>query len=116
MKINYTLFAVVLFFVLNSCQAIDKKSQEVIKKENEKFSKFIQQPESELKIVLGKPDKVIVNDNGSEFYVYLKKNTTLLVKENLKLIKIKWLLVFLLRDVFKYLRRLYPASKEHQFN
>ena len=100
MKINYTLFAVVLFFVLNSCQAIDKKSQEVIKKENEKFSKFIQQPESELKIVLGKPDKVIVNDNGSEFYVYLKKKYNITCERKFEIDKNKMVVGFSTKGCF----------------
>ncbi len=41
--------SMVLFIV--SCQTIDKKTEEIIKKENEKLSKFIGQHESELKIL-----------------------------------------------------------------
>ena len=91
MKIIFTFFVFVLLFINSGCQTIDNKSQVVIKKENEKLSKFLQQPVSELKIVMGEPDNIIKNDKGTTFLVYTKKNTALPVKENLKLIKIKWL-------------------------
>jgi len=42
--------------MITGCQTIENKSQSAIKKENEKLSKFIQQPESELKIVMGEPE------------------------------------------------------------
>ena len=67
------IYGIVLVFLLSSCQTIEKKSQSAIKKENEKLSKFIQQPESELKIVMGKPDSIIKDDKGSTFLVYTKK-------------------------------------------
>jgi len=52
MRIIFILFFCSLF-LLSSCQTVDNKSQKAIKKENEKLSKFLQQPESELKIVMG---------------------------------------------------------------
>ena len=70
MKIFYLLL---IFLLLSGCQTIEKKSQAAIKKENEKLSKFLQQPESELKIVLGNPDEINYNDKGSKFFVYTKK-------------------------------------------
>ena len=62
-----------IFLLFNGCQTIEKKSQATIKKENEKLSKFLQQPESELKIVLGEPDDIIKSDQGTKFLVYTKK-------------------------------------------
>ena len=73
MKIRHFFLLLILFFLLNSCQTIEKKSESTIKKENEKLSKFIQQPESELLIVMGEPDKVIKDDKGSTFLIYIKK-------------------------------------------
>ena len=70
MKIYYAIFIVLL---LNGCNTIEKKSQEAIKVENEKMSKFLQQPESELKTVMGKPDKIVHDDKGSKFFIYIKK-------------------------------------------
>ena len=73
MKIIYTYFVVVVLFILTGCQTIENKSQSAIKKENEKLSKFLQQPESELKIVMGEPDSIVKDDKGSTFFVYTKK-------------------------------------------
>ena len=73
MKILYTFFIAVSLFIVSGCKTIDNKSQDAIKKENEKLSKFLQQPESELKIVMGEPDGVIKDDKGSTFLVYTKK-------------------------------------------
>ena len=52
MKIICTFFIVPFLLMFFGCQTIENKSQSVIKKENEKLSKFLQQPESELKIVM----------------------------------------------------------------
>ena len=73
MKIIYTYFIAASFFILSGCQAIENKSQNAVKKENEKLSKFLQQPESELKIVMGEPDNIIKDDKGSTLFVYTKK-------------------------------------------
>ena len=73
MKIIYTFFIVVFLFVISACQTIENKSQSAIKKENEKLSKFLQQPESELKIVMGEPDKITYDDKGSKFFIYISK-------------------------------------------
>ena len=73
MKNYYTFFIVIFVFLATGCQTIENKSQSVVKKENEKLSKFLQQPESELKIVMGDPDNIIFDDKGSKFFVYSKK-------------------------------------------
>ena len=73
MKILNVILIIFLIFLLNSCQTIENKSQKAIKKENEKLSKFLQQPESELKIVMGEPDEIAYDDKGSKFFVYTKK-------------------------------------------
>ena len=74
MKIIHAFFLVVfLFITISGCQTIENKSQAAIKKENEKLSKFLQQPESELKIVIGEPDNIIKDDKGTTFLVYTKK-------------------------------------------
>ena len=73
MKIIYTFFIAALIFIITGCQTIEKKSQSVLKKENEELSKFLQQPESELKIVMGEPDNIIKSDKGTTFLIYTKK-------------------------------------------
>jgi len=73
MKIIYIFIYLLSFFLINSCQTIEKKSQGAIKKENKKLSKFLQQPETELKIVMGDPDEIVYDEKGSKFFVYKKK-------------------------------------------
>ena len=89
MKIIYTSLVVFFLLIFTGCQTIENKSQKAIKKENEKLAKFLQQPESELKIVMGEPQEIVYDDKGSKFFIYIKKNIILLVKGNLKLIKTK---------------------------
>ena len=73
MKIIYTFFITVLLFLVSGCKTIENKSQEAIKKEDKELSKFLQQPESELKIVMGEPDKITHDEKGSKFFIYTKK-------------------------------------------
>ena len=70
---RFTYILIFLTFLFSGCQTIENKSQSAIKKENEKLSKFLQQPESELKIVMGEPDNIIKDDKGATFLVYTKK-------------------------------------------
>ena len=67
------LYVILLVLVLGSCQTIEKKSQEAIKKENEKLSKYLQKRETDLKIEMGIPDEIIYNDMGVKFLIYKKK-------------------------------------------
>ena len=64
---------VLIVFLLSGCQTIENKSQSIIETENEKLKKFLQQPESELKIVMGEPNETTYNDQGSKFFVYKTK-------------------------------------------
>ena len=73
MKIIHTFLLITFLFLFYGCQTIENKSQSAIKKENEKLSKFLQQPESELKIVMGEPDKITNDDKGSKFFIYVSK-------------------------------------------
>ena len=86
MKLFFSIF---LVFLLFGCQTIENKTEKIGKKEIKEISKFINQPESELKIVMGEPDEIKYDDKGSKFFVYKKKNMELLAKESLKLTKVK---------------------------
>ena len=67
------LFSILLVFLLFGCQSIEDKADKIGKEEIKEISKFLQQPESELKIVLGEPDDIIKSDQGTKFFVYKKK-------------------------------------------
>ena len=66
-------FSILLVFLLSGCQAIEKKTDKIGKKEIKEISKFLQQPESELKIEMGEPDEIKYDDKGSKFLIYKKK-------------------------------------------
>ena len=100
MKIIYTIFLITFLFVISGCQTIEKKSQSAIKKENEKLSKFLQQPESELKIVMGEPDSIIKDDKGSTFLVYTKKKYNITCERRFEINQNKMIVGFTSKGCF----------------
>jgi hypothetical protein len=100
MKNIYIFLLTLLFFAFSSCQTIENKSQETIQKENEKLSKFIQQPESELKIVMGEPDEISYNDNGSKFFIYTKKKYNITCKRKFEIDQNKMIIGFTSKGCF----------------
>ena len=68
------IFISLLFFgLLSECQTVKKKTDDIIKKENEELSKFIGKSSSELKIKLGKPDEDFKNEKGNLELIYNSK-------------------------------------------
>ena len=97
MKIIYGILLVIL---LSSCQTIEKKSQDAIKKENEKLSKFLQQPESELKIVMGEPNNIVYDDKGSKFFVYTEKKYNITCERKFEIDQNKMIVGFTSKGCF----------------
>tara|TARA_B100000029_G_scaffold219643_1_gene217347 strand:- start:264 stop:557 length:294 start_codon:yes stop_codon:yes gene_type:complete len=64
--------SILLVFLFSGCQAIENKADKIGKKEIKEIGKFLQQPESELKIEMGEPDEIINDEKGSKFYIYKK--------------------------------------------
>ena len=100
MKIIYSFFIVFFLFVISACQTIENKSQSAIKKENEKLSKFLQQPESELKIVMGEPDNIIKSDKGTTFLIYTKKKYSITCERKFEIDKNKMVVGFTSKGCF----------------
>ena len=98
--INAFFLAVFLFNIISGCQTIENKSQAAIKKENEKLSKFLQQPESELKIVMGEPDNIIKDDKGTTFLVYTKKKYNITCERKFEIDKNKMIVGFTSKGCF----------------
>ena len=73
MKTVQLLIFVSVMIFLSGCETIKKKSDEIVKKENKKLSKFIGQPESELKIVMGNPDDESKSETGNKILIYNTK-------------------------------------------
>ena len=99
MKIIYT-YCVVVLFILTECQTIENKSESAIKKENEKLSKFLQQPETELKIVMGEPDSIIKDDKGSTLLVYTKKKYNITCERKFEIDQNKMIVGFTSKGCF----------------
>jgi len=70
MKLFITILLACFLF---GCQTIENKADKIGKKEIEEMSKFLQQPESELKIAMGEPDEITYDAKGSKFFIYKKK-------------------------------------------
>ena len=100
MKIIYTFFVVAFLFVITGCQTIENKSQSAIKKENEKLSKFLQQPEAELKIVMGKPDSIVKDDKGTTFLIYKKKKYSITCERKFEIDQNKMVVGFTSKGCF----------------
>ena len=100
MKTIYTYFVVIFLFIFSGCQTIENKSESAIKKENEKLSKFIQQPESELKIVMGEPDEVAYDNKGSKFFIYTKKKYNITCERKFEIDQNKMIVGFTSKGCF----------------
>ena len=100
MKITHIFLLTIFLFLFSSCQTIENKSQKAIKKENEKLSKFIQQPESELKIVMGEPNEIAYDNKGSKFFIYTKKKYNITCKRKFEIDKNKMIVGFTSKGCF----------------
>ena len=100
MKIFHLFLLTVFLFLFNSCQTIENKSQRAVKKENEKLSKFLQQPESELKIVMGEPNNIVYDDKGSKFFVYTKKKYNITCERQFEINENKMIVGFTSKGCF----------------
>ena len=66
----------IIFFLVISvtgCQSIKEKTEDIIKKENQKLSEYIGKSSNDLKINLGKPDEDFKNEEGNTIFVYKSK-------------------------------------------
>ena len=97
---NLHLLLIVVPLLLYGCQTVSDKGQEAIKQENEKLSKFLQQPEAELKIVMGEPDNIVYDDKGSKFFVYTKKKYNITCERKFEIDQNKMIVGFTSKGCF----------------
>ena len=97
---NLYLLLIVVPLLLYGCQTVSDKSQEAINKENDKLSKFLQQPESELRIVMGEPDNIVYDDKGSKFFVYTKKKYNITCERKFEIDQNKMIVGFTTKGCF----------------
>ena len=63
---------------MSSCQTIKQKTDQIVKKENDKLSQYIGKTLNNLKMDLGKPDEDFKNEKGNLELVYNTKKYLIL--------------------------------------
>ena len=100
MKTVQLLIFVSVMIFLSGCETIKKKSDEIVKKENKKLSKFIGQPESELKIVMGNPDEETKDEKGSKILVYKTKKYSIACERKFEINEVNMVVGFASKGCF----------------
>ena len=71
-KIKFVFFIIFGFLILlSACQSVSKKIDEKTIPEEKEVSKWLNKPESELKIVYGQPDKIEFLETRNRNYIYI---------------------------------------------
>ena len=74
-----------LLIFLTSCQTIKEKTDAIVKKENEKLSKYISKTSNNLQMDLGKPDEDFKNEKGNLELVYNTKKYGILCERRFEI-------------------------------
>ena len=93
-------FSVLLVILLSSCQTIENKADKIGKKEIKEISKFLQQPESELKIAMGEPTEITHDAKGSKYFIYKKKKYGITCEKKFEIDKNKMIVAVSSRGCF----------------
>ena len=93
-------FSILLVFFLTSCQTIENKADKIGKREIKEITKFLQQPESELKIAMGEPDEITYDEKGSKFFIYKKKKYTITCEKKFEIDQNKMIVAVSSRGCF----------------
>ena len=80
MKKIFSIFLLTFFsiIVLSGCQAVKKKSEKIIKKEDEMLSKFLGKSIVDLKQEMGQPSETNYSESGNKVLVYKTTKYTVL--------------------------------------
>ena len=84
-KIKLFFITSVLILMISGCQTIKEKTDAIVEKENEKLSKYIGKPLSNLQIDLGKPDEDFKNEKGNLEVVYNTKKYGILCERRFEI-------------------------------
>ena len=72
-KLKVIFLSLFLLTIMSSCQTIKQKTDQIVKKENDKLSQYIGKTLNNLQINLGKPDEDFKNEKGNLELVYNSK-------------------------------------------
>jgi len=72
-KLKFIFLSLFFLTLVNGCQTIKNKTDEIVEKENEKLSEYIGKDSTNLQMDLGKPDEDFKNEKGNTELVYNSK-------------------------------------------
>ena len=73
-KIKFVFFIIFSSLILlTACQSVSKKIDEKTLQEEKELSKWLNKPESDLKIVYVQPDKIEFLETRNRYYIYSSK-------------------------------------------
>jgi len=73
-KIKFVFFIILTsLMLLTACQSVSKRIDEKTTQEEKELSKWLNKPESELKIVYGQPDRIEFLETRNRYYIYSSK-------------------------------------------
>ena len=72
-KIKFVFFVFFSCIFFTACQSVSNKIDEQSAKEEKELSKWLNKPESNLKIVYGQPDKIEFLKSRNRNYVYISE-------------------------------------------
>ena len=99
-KFKKLFITILLAYSLFGCQTIENRADKIGKKEIKEISKFLQQPESELKIAMGEPDEITYDEKGSKFFIYKKKKYTITCEKKFEIDQNKMIVAVSSRGCF----------------
>ncbi len=72
-RINLIVINIILLIFITGCNTIKQKTDNIIKKENQKLSQYIGKSSDDLQIDLGTPNEDFKNEKGNLVLVYNTK-------------------------------------------
>ncbi len=72
-KFYFSILYTLILISFIGCQTVSKKIDEKTLQEEKQLSKWLNKPESELKIVYGQPDKIEFLETRNRYYIYSSK-------------------------------------------
>ena len=97
-KIIIILFSILI--LATGCQTIKNKSDAVAERENEKFGQFIGKQVTELKIVMGNPDKETKDEKGSKILIYKTKKYSIACERKFEINEVNMVVGFSSKGCF----------------
>tara|TARA_B100000965_G_scaffold369540_1_gene356984 strand:- start:295 stop:600 length:306 start_codon:yes stop_codon:yes gene_type:complete len=72
-KIKFVFLIIFCCIAFTACQSVIKKIDEKTSQEEKELSKWLNKPESDLKIFYGQPDKIEILKSKNKNYIYIKE-------------------------------------------